>query len=248
MSDFCFNGVWASDLGLTVEHYPDLPIPRKRLTTDVIPGRSDPLTQWDGSFEPVVKRYVCWFKSSPVAAQAHRVKEWLLSAPAGARLEDTYDPDVFFHGTYAGGGDIANVLDRFGRLTLEFTCGAQAWLKQGQEPVRVVPGQTVVVRNDGFRPAHPLIRLQGNGKLGCVVKIGGDEIDILWSGAGNAELYFDCAMHEAWELVDGVETPVNELVRLTVHSFPALQPGDNPVELRGLGADYMELIPRTWTV
>lgn len=248
MGDFCFNGRWASEFGLTVERHPRQFMPEKNLTTYEIPGRIDPLTQWDGRFKPYVQPYECWFKSAPVAAQAHRIKEWLLSAPSGARLEDTYDEDVFHTATYRGGAAIENCLDRFGRMTLEFTCAAPAWYKHGQEPVRIESGVPIIVRNDGFRPAHPLLQIHGSGKLGCVVVVGGHEIDILWGDSGTDLLYFDCALNEAWEILDGVEHPVNEKIQLSIHSFPALAPGDNLVELRGIGAEYMELIPRTWTV
>ena len=66
MGDFFFNGRWASDLGLTVERYPRQGVPEKSLTTYQIPGRSEPLTQWDGSFKTFVQRYECWFKATPV--------------------------------------------------------------------------------------------------------------------------------------------------------------------------------------
>lgn len=248
MGDFCFNGHWASEFGLVVERHPRQYVPEKNLTIYEIPGRVDPLTQWDGSYKPYVQPYECWFKSAPVATQAHRIKEWLLSAPAGARLEDTYDEDVFRTATYRGGAAIENCRDRFGRMTLEFTCAAPSWYKQGQEPVRIEPRVPIVVRNDGHRAAYPLLKLHGNGHAGCVVVVDGHEIDILWGGSGPDVLFFDCALHEAWEIVDGVEHPVNEKINLSIHSFPALAPGDNLVELRGIGVEYLELIPRTWTL
>lgn len=248
LGDLSFNGRRASDFGLVVERHPRQYIPQKNLVTHKIPGRSEPLTQWDGSFLPYVQPYEVWFKSSPVAGQAHRIKEWLLSAPCGARLEDTYDEDVFRHATYPGGADIENTLNRFGRMTLEFTCAAKAWYKLGEEPVRILPGAPTVIRNDGTFPSYPLLKIKGTGSLGCVVTVGKHEIDVLWGDSGTEWLYFDCAIHEAWEVVDGAEHPVNDKINLAIHSFPALEPGENLVEVRGIGAEYIELIPRTWTV
>ena len=248
LGDFNFNGLRASDFGLVVERHPRQYMPRKRLTTITIPGRSEPLHQWDGSYEPFPQRYECWFKSAPVAGQAHRIKEWLLSAPAGARLEDSYDEDVFHLSTYQGGADIENALDRFGRVTLEFTCAAPAYLKRGEEPVRIPANTETIIHNDTPFPAYPLLAIRGNGKLGCVVTVGKHEIDILWGDSGTDWLYFDCHLNEAWEIVDGAEHPVNDKISLSIHSFPALEPGDNLVQVRGLGADYVELTPRTWTL
>lgn len=248
MGNFIFNGISAADLGLEVIQFPVQHAPRKHITTITIPGRQEPLHQWDGSFEPFTQRYVCWFKESPVAGAAHRIKQWLLSAPAGARLEDSFDEDVFHHATFLGGVDIENTLDRIGRMTLEFECAAPAYLKTGEMPIRVPANTPTIVRNDTQFPAYPLLTIHGNGKLGCTVIVGGHEIDILWGQASTQTIYFDCAMHEAWEMVDGVEQPVNSSISTTIHSFPQFAPGDNLVEARGIGVDYIELVPRTWTL
>ena len=241
-----FNGISSADLGLEVDLPPAQYVPRKRITTITIPGRQEPLHQWDGSYEPFVQRYECWFKATPVAGAAHRIKSWLLSAPAGARLEDSFDEDVFHHATYRGGTDIENALDKFGRVTLEFECAAPAYLKSGEMPVRI-PGNTeTIVRNETQNQAHPLLIVYGNGKLGCVVAVGGNEIAINWGRASTRTIYFDCELYEAWEMVDGVEQPINNCISATVYSFPKLEPGDNLVQVRGVGVDYIELIPRTW--
>lgn len=246
MGNFIFHGVSAADMGLVVDRYPDQYAPRKNINTIAIPGRQEPLHQWDGSYAPFVQRYVCWFKETPVAGATHRIKQWLLSAPAGARLEDTYDAEVFRHATYIGGTDIENIRDRFGRVTLEFECAAPAYLKSGEMPIRIPANTPTIVRNDTPFPAYPLLVVHGTGKLGCVVVVGGHEIDILWNSTH--PIYFDCALYEAWEMVDGVERPVNSSIKTTIHSFPQLAPGDNLVEARGVGVDHIELVPRTWTL
>lgn len=248
MGNFIFNGVSAADLGLVVDEFPAQHAPRKNITTITIPGRSEPLHQWDGSYAPFTKRYVCWFRDTPVAGTAHRVKAWLLSAPAGARLEDTFDEDVYHNATYAGGADIENALDRFGRVTVEFECAAPAYLKYGEMPIRIRPNTPTVIINDTAFPAYPLLTIHGNGSLGCVIHVNGEEINVLWGAGGAVSLCFDCAMHEAWKIVDGVESPANDLFSLTIHSFPQLAPGENTVEIRGVGAEYMELVPRFWTL
>ena len=248
LGNFIFNGISAADMGLVVDQYPVQHAPRKRITTITIPGRQEPLHQWDGSFEPFTQRYVCWFKESPVAGAAHRVKQWLLSAPDGARLEDSFDEDVFHRATYIGGMDIENTLDRFGRVTLEFECAAPAYLKSGELAIPIAANTPTIVRNDTPFPAYPLLTIHGNGKLGCVVVVGGHEIDIHWGVTSTRTIYFDCALYEAWEVVDGAEHPINSSIKTTIHSFPQLSPGDNLVEARGVGVDHIELVPRTWTL
>lgn len=248
MGNFIFNGVSAADMGLVVDEFPAQYTPRKNITTITIPGRNEPLHQWDGSYAPFTKRYECWFRDTPVAGTAHRVKAWLLSAPAGARLEDAFDEDVFHHATYIGGTDIENALNRFGRVTLEFECAAPAYLKCGEMPIRIEPNTPTVIHNDTLFPAYPLLRVYGTGKLGCVIHVSGEKINVMWGQEGPTQLCFDCAMHEAWKIVDGVETPANDLFSLTIHSFPQLAPGENTVQIRGVGAEYMELVPRFWTL
>lgn len=242
MGDFTFNGVSASSMGLVVERFPAQHTPRKRLTTISIPGRSGDLHQWDGGFENFTQQYVCWFKSSPVSDQAHRIKQWLLSAPAASRLEDTYDSSVYHLATYQGGAEIENSRDRFGRFTVEFDCASPAYLKSGDAPVTFAGGG--VLTNPSAWASLPLLVISGS--VSGVVKIGGTSMTIRFVGYDDMRtLYVDSDSREAWELADGERISRNDWV--ASQDFPSIDPGDNAISMTG-GIKSVAIYPRWWTV
>ena len=49
MNHFVFNGVSSDEMGVRIARYPDIPKPKKRMSLIVVPGRDDPLRQWDGT-------------------------------------------------------------------------------------------------------------------------------------------------------------------------------------------------------
>ena len=105
MSDFTFNGISAASLGLGIERYPGIPMPRKKITALSIPGRSGELHIDEGGLENVVVRYEVWWKNPKIdnfntSVHARKVTRWLYGAPVGARLEDTYNPGVFRTATF----------------------------------------------------------------------------------------------------------------------------------------------------
>lgn len=216
--------------------------PQKKMTTYSIPGRSEPLHQWDGSWEPVTVRYQCWFKATPVGAQARKIKRWLHSAPVNARLEDTYDPAVWRKATYIGGADIENCLDRFGRFDVEFQASAEQYLSAYDSALTLTSGGGL--NNPTPWVTRPLIAITGS--VSGLVQIGTESLLVLFSGYDDARtLYVDCAIQEAWEIVDGVEVSRNSWV--SSQEFPTIQPGFNKVSFSG-GIESVRVWARVYDV
>lgn len=234
MGNFVFNGVSAADMGLVVERYPDIPKPRRRVKSISIPGRSGDLHISDGSWEDVTIRYNCWFKNLnsnyPTARTAHEIAQWLYSSPVGARLEDTYDSLTFRKATFVGPTSIENVLDRFGRVTLEFRCDPRAFLKNAEKGTTFKPPGGIVNNQSPF-PSLPLIRIIG--AVGGLLQIGDSYMLLRFPGMDTHEFWLDCDEMEAWEVVDGQEVPSNAWI--DEYNFPKVAPGANVIQF-----------PETW--
>lgn len=255
MSNFVFNGVSAADMGLVVERFPGQYVPRKRMTSIPIPGRSGDLHQWDGSYENFTKRYSCWFKELPltpgVAARASAIVDWLMSAPAASRLEDTHAPDVFHLATYQGGADIESIYNRYGRFTVEFDCAAPAYLIDGETPAELnaTGTQGDVVWRGIFNPtshaSYPLIEVTGN--VSGVIYVGDAQLLVRFIGYDDERtLYVDCYTREAWEVVDGVEVSRNAWV---LADYPQLPAGATRIwfeDTGSTGIKRVKIYPRWW--
>lgn len=239
MGNFKFNGVSAADMGLVVERRPRLYVPKKRVKSHQIPGRSGDLHTWDGSWENYTQPYECWFKSAPVADQAHKIKAWLSHAPVGARLEDTYDDDVYHFATYIGGAEIENIHDRFGRFTVSFDCDPRAFLKSGDTALNITGSG--LLNNTTDNAAYPLIEVTGS--VSGVVTIGSTSLLVRFPGTETQTLRVDTYLREAWDITDGGESSMNEWI--TGQDFPLIVPGTNQVQITG-GIDAIRVFPRWW--
>lgn len=231
MSDFWFNGVSAESMGLRIERYPDIPKPRKRLSTVTVPGRNGTLHLSDGSYEDIVIRYECWWKNKSPAYStgrtAHEIAQWLYTAPVGARLEDTYDSTVFRTATFQGPMNIENILERFGRVTLEFQCRPEAWLKAAETALTFTQSGGFLNNPTPFA-TKPLIRLVTDGiRVGGTIYIGTEHLTINWGGDGKREIWVDCEEQEAWEIVGGDEVSINAWIEGA--DYIQIQPGRNDV-------------------
>lgn len=235
MSDFIFNGISAASLGLGIERYPAIPMPRKKITALSIPGRSGELHIDEGGLENVTVRYEVWWKNDKAdnfntSVHAREVTRWLYGAPVGARLEDTYNPGVFRTATFLGGVDIEDIMGRFGRVMLEFSCSPQKWLTGIHEDgVTFTNKMTEIdglLTNPTPYPTKPLIRIIGS--IGGRLEIGSGGMTLLFPGMDTHELWIDCEELEAWEVVDGQEVSSNAWIDSL--DFLQIQPGTSQVK------------------
>lgn len=240
MGNFIFNGVSAADMGLVVERIPRQYSPKKRITTYSIPGGED-LTHWDGTWENYTQSYACWFKAGSVGLQARKIKQWLHAAPAKSRLEDSYDDAVYHLATYAGGTDIENVHERFGRFVVSFDCYAKAYLKTGEIALNIT--SSGLINNPTPFESRPLIELTGS--VSGLLTIGDRSITVRFPGMETQTMRIDCAIQEAWDITDDSEISRNEW--LTFTELPVIVPGSNKITITG-GIDSVRVRPRWYTV
>lgn len=229
MSDFTFNGTSASSLGLGIERYPAIPMPRRKITALSIPGRSGELHIDDGGYENVTIRYEVWWKNPSKTYStgrcAREITRWLYGAPVGARLEDTYDDHIFRTATFLGGVDIEDIMGRYGRVVLEFRCSPQKWLKSAESAL-VLQAPGGLLNNPTQNPTKPLIRIIGS--VGGRLSIGDSGMTIRFPGMDTHEFWIDCEEMECWEIVDGQEVSSNSWIDDL--DFIQIKPGTNEVK------------------
>lgn len=237
---FKFNDISSADMGLVIEKLPRRTVPQKRVTPYAIPGRSGDLHQWDGSYENYEQSYRCWFRSDPVPEQVHKIAEWLHNAPFGARLEDSYDDDVYHLASYIGGDEIESITSRLAKFTVSFDVAAPAYLTSGDSALTITNGG--LLNNTTGRESLPLIEVTGS--VSGLVKIGEYSLTLLFPGYDDVRtIYVDCELREAWEVVDGVEVCTNTVV--ATKKFPRIAPGTNKIEITG-GIETVRVWPRWW--
>lgn len=220
---FTFNGTTSDDFFLYVEQYPNVGIPRRKMQTFSVPGRNGDIILPTDSYENITQEYDIYLSAQRAGMKlpelVRSITRWLC-VPGYHELVDSYDPGVFRQAYFAGGLDIENTLQRFGRATIQFSCAPQRFLQPWNESFTLTAATTI--GNPGRETAKPEITLHGSGEDG-VLNINGNRLVITGTVEG---LTLNCEDHEA--MLGGVY--VNTQVTGT---WPELPAGESSISWSG---------------
>jgi phage-related protein len=239
-SFFTFAGKRSIDYSLHIEKFPVIKTAARKRTTISVAGRNGDLHIDEGAFENYTQPYECYFHgTNPAPELAHAIKAWLCASGASMRLEDTYDPQYFRMATFAGPMDVANILNQYGRCTINFDCSPQSFLKSGEQKLSFAE-PSALWNPTGF-PANPLIIVYGSGA--GTVTVGKQTVTIKEIAD---QIILDCDLQHAYRQL-GEATPENKNRCISAPLFPVLTAGENPVQWTG-DIERLEIIPRWWTL
>lgn len=157
-----FNGKSSDDFRLIVQKYPDVILPTRKHEKVSVPGRNGDILIQEDAFENVTQRYEIYISAEDTRLTpiTHKIAEWLC-VKGYQKLEDSYFLDTFRLASYNGGLEIENVLNRFGRATIEFDCKPQRFFKFGDFFLDVTNGQKL--QNPSPFTAKPILIVSGSG-------------------------------------------------------------------------------------
>lgn len=157
-----FNGKSGDDFGLIVEKYPEVIFPMRKNEKIAVPGRNGDLLIQQDAFENVSQRYDIYISAEQprLTTVIHKIAEWLC-VKGYKRLEDSYFLETFRLAAFHGGIEIENILNRFGRATIEFDCKPQRFYKSGDFFLDMTSGQTLL--NPSPFTAKPILITSGSG-------------------------------------------------------------------------------------
>nr|DAK88005.1 MAG TPA: distal tail protein [Caudoviricetes sp.] len=231
-----FNGHSSDEYFCHIEHKPEIPVPEAKYEEYEVPGRNGKLHADLGYYDNITVTYQLYFHGkNPTAEDARTVKKWLAGTPGAHQLSDGYDPSFFYFAT-AKPGSITNILNKYGRLSVDFDCDPRHFLVSGYQAAALENGQTLL--NPLDQVALPYLEITGNGAEGKVVVNG---VEFAAMPPADRVLYADC---ENWDAYVTGGTNANALVGGT---WPTLRPGENTISWSG-GVTGVTLTPRWWTL
>lgn len=231
-----FNGHSSDEYFCHIEHKPEIPVPEAKYEEYEVPGRNGKLHADLGYYDNVTVTYQLYFHGkNPTAEDTRTVKKWLAGTPGAHQLSDGYDPSFFYFAT-AKPGSISNILNKYGRLSVDFDCDPRHFLVSGYQAAALENGQTLL--NPLDQVALPYLEITGNGAEGKVVVNG---VEFAAMPPADRVLYADC---ENWDAYVTGGTNANALVGGT---WPTLRPGENTISWSG-GVTGVTLTPRWWTL
>lgn len=231
-----FNGHSSDEYFCHIEHKPEIPVPEAKYEEYEVPGRNGKLHADLGYYDNITVTYQLYFHGkNQTAEDARTVKKWLAGTPGAHQLSDGYDPS-FFYFARAKPGSISNILNKYGRLSVDFDCDPRHFLVSGYQAAALENGQTLL--NPLDQVALPYLEITGNGAEGKVVVNG---VEFAAMPPADRVLYADC---ENWDAYVTGGTNANALVGGT---WPTLRPGENTISWSG-GVTGVTLTPRWWTL
>lgn len=228
-----YNGKSGDDYHVVVERYPDVIIPTRKQERISVQGRNGDLLIQQDAFDNVVQRYEIYISAECVRLPniAHHVAEWLC-VKGYHKLEDNYWKDFFRLAHYDGGMEISNVLNRFGRATIEFDCKPQRWYKFGDHFINLQNNQ--ILHNPSSFTALPIIVVSGSGS-GTI----SDGINTLNLSDCNG-ITIDCDIKQLYKGTTNKNS-------VGSGSFLELPEGDTTISWSG-GISGVMIKPRWWTI
>lgn len=205
-----------------------------------IPGRNGDIVIDNGSYKNVSRTYDISVGEidGDFTKLAAGVSEWLHSCSGYARLEDSYEPDYFRQAYYVADAEMENLFHKAGKMSVEFNCKPQRFLKSGELPVKFRASGALY--NPTFQESLPklVIDVSGSGS----VTIGSYTITIEGISS-QTQIVIDSELQDVYELE--AKTNLNDKVSFSSRLFPKLEAGLNSILLSG-SISYVEVTPRWW--
>ena len=199
-----------------------------------VPGRNGDIIIDGGKFSNVDVVFTVVAKDD-FKQQAIDTKAWLLSKFGYKRLEDSFNPDYYRRGKFAGNIEwtIGELL-RYGSADLKFNCKPQLYLKTGETPVEFTAAGTIT--NPTRFARSPLIRVYGTGD--GTLTVGNKTITLT---------DIDDYIVIDSMLMDCYKGTLNQNYKVSLSEFPMLQPGITGLSFSG-DITSVEITGRWWTL
>ena len=145
-----WNGVSSDTIGVIVERIPNRYVPTRRFSPQQVAGRNGNILLVDKAFPNVEQEYEVYLsaESQGLPSVARACAEWLMGPDGYCRLTDSYDTTVYREAFLLGGFDIENILNKFGRCTITFSCKPQKYLLTGDTPIEIPAGSSTTYTGD----------------------------------------------------------------------------------------------------
>lgn len=237
MGVIVFNGISSKDLGIRVATPPEYQIPERDISTTLVPGRNGEAILNVGAFKNVKREYSVSFPADiPFSERAAAIARWLFSSSGYARLQDSYDPNVYRMAFYQETNSIESLYQEAGRTTLSFSCRPERFLLSGEEPITMTtPGK---ILNPTGMEALPIITIYGDGP--GTVTVGGVSVNVL--SIPNGFIAIDCESENAYCGATNCNKNIS-----AQYGFPKLRSGATVISWSG-SITRLEIIPRWWSI
>lgn len=245
---FTFNGKSSEDFGLVVQTPPVYMFPERDITVTHIPGRNGDIAIDKKCFKNTTREYsiALWYMpKTGYYDNFEKVLNWLNSAKGSyAKLEDTYDTEVYRKATFHMSGSFTDYWSKAGTINIQFDCKPQRYLKTGDEATEF-NGPTAQMNNEYDYISLPTISIEGidtesteNLDKVLMMSVSNDNSDTITETVGRSIITFQ--KYSGDVTIDSDEQTVTSSnnrdiygnVNLNGTPFPRFGKGTNKIEFK----------------
>lgn len=158
---FSWNGVASSTYGIIVESVNASSRPERKMDIYQVPGRNGDIIFPQDAWYNYERSYTIIAGDSEKndAPDAYReIASWLYASPGYHILQDTVEGDYFYRAYYKGPLNVEELLSRYGRATVTFSCRPERFLAEGEEVITSSNANITLTNPTGFA-SKPLIKV-----------------------------------------------------------------------------------------
>lgn len=235
-SNIWFNGKPATEYGVRqIEVYPEYNRPERKADIFEVPGRSGNVVFLQDAWNEIEKEYEIYTgdgSRGSVPKEFCNISEWLNSADGYARLEDTYEPEIFRLAYCLGAYETENALNRHGRATLTFNCRPERFLKSGEQPIEIT-ASSKAIKNPTIYKAKPLFIVTCTDSAeAATIRVGNYRIFLNKAPIGET-VFIDCETMNAYAYETDDEDEYtynwNSYILVGDNKWPVLEEGTTNV-------------------
>lgn len=224
---FIFRGKNSLDMGVIVTSMPDVYKPKRRVSTEEIPGRNGVLHVDDGTYENYSKVVEC---AVVKRANLDSICAWLDGS--GEAIFST-EPDKVYRVRVDNQISIGKMLQYFQKFQVTFDTFPFKYSVNAADDF-VVLTKPALLRNRGTVAAEPKIKIYGTGSVTLILNGQGYQLDGL-----NGSVVLESEMMEVLEGAGVTYAPPD----LGAYLFPRLEVGNNEISWTG-DVEKVEIEPR----
>lgn len=238
------DGVDLSTFGVYISGGGTYSAPEKKYNWYDVPARNGAVPGYERRLSNIRVPYRCGIYTN-FEQNISDLRNFLLSRNGLVRISDTYHPDEFRMGVYAGPFEptITQKLDA-GQFDLSFDCQPQRWLTSGEKTITKTGSGISTIKNPTLFTAKPLLFIRGYG----MIQINNTHISLA-EYAGDI-MYIDCETMNCWNGL-GTQTQYVSFSEEAVTGVdaPVFYPGNNSIAIITPSTITNVIItPRWWEV
>lgn len=150
------------DLGLVVQHKPNISTPSKNINNIYIEGRSGSLTEDLKTYRDIEINITFGFKNNEMSNKCRLLKEWFTTIQNN-KLEFSDDPGMFYFVKYTKTYDIERIKS-LGKFNVTFVCKPFQFYEEGIELIEIIK-PTIIYSPEFVIESEPTIKVYGSGDI-----------------------------------------------------------------------------------